>query len=68
MLVGSLALSVLADRIGRRPVLIGASLFFAIIMLATAHVADIDLMRFIAGLAARWRRYSLMVAFICRLS
>jgi len=42
MLVGSLALSVLADRIGRRPVLIGASLFFAIIMLATAHVADID--------------------------
>ena len=87
MLVGSLALSVLtgkifeylaaerpilaADRIGRRPVLIGASLFFAIIMLATAHVADIDqlmVMRFIAGLAARLRRYSLMVASICRLS
>lgn len=71
MLVGSLALSVLADRIGRRPVLIGASLFFAIIMLATAHVADIDqlmVMRFIAGLAARLQRYSLMVASICRLS
>ena len=71
MLVGSLALSVLADRIGRRPVLIGASLFFAIIMLAAAHVADIDqlmVMRFIAGLAARLRRYSLMVASICRLS
>lgn len=53
MLVGSLALSVLADRIGRRPVLIGASLFFAIIMLATAHVSTIDqllVMRFIAGL------------------
>jgi len=53
MLVGSLALSVVADRIGRRPVLIGASLFFVIIMLATAHVADIDqlmVMRFIAGL------------------
>jgi hypothetical protein len=52
-------------------VLIGASLFFAIIMLATAHVADIDqlmVMRFIAGLAARLRRYSLMVASICRLS
>src|SRR5678816_2717415 len=42
MLVGSLALSVLADRSGRRPVLIGASLFFAVIMLATAHVSTID--------------------------
>jgi len=30
MLVGSLALSVLADKIGRRPVLIWASVFFAV--------------------------------------
>jgi AAHS family 4-hydroxybenzoate transporter-like MFS transporter len=53
MLVGSLVLSVLADKIGRRPVLIGASLFFAIIMISTAHVTTITqliVMRFIAGL------------------
>ena len=53
MLVGSLTLSVLADKIGRRPVLICASLFFAICMLITAHVTTINQllsMRFIAGL------------------
>ena len=53
MLVGSLALSVLADKIGRRPVLIGASFFFSICMLITAHVTTINqllAMRFIAGL------------------
>lgn len=53
MLVGSLTLSVLADKIGRRPVLIGASLFFAVMMFATAHVTTLDqllVLRFIAGL------------------
>ncbi|MDR5662844.1 aromatic acid/H+ symport family MFS transporter, partial [Burkholderia cenocepacia] len=35
MLLGALGLSVLADRIGRRPVLIGSTLFFAVTMLAT---------------------------------
>jgi MFS transporter, AAHS family, 4-hydroxybenzoate transporter len=53
MLVGSLTLSVLADKIGRRPVLIGATLFFAICMLATARVTtlmQLEILRFIAGL------------------
>lgn len=35
MLLGALCLSVLADRIGRHPVLIGATLFFAGAMLVT---------------------------------
>lgn len=53
MLVGSLTLSVLADKIGRRPVLIGATIFFALCMLATAHVTTIpqlQTLRFITGL------------------
>jgi AAHS family 4-hydroxybenzoate transporter-like MFS transporter len=53
MLVGSLTLSVLADRIGRRPVLIGATAFFAACMLATTRVttiAELQVLRFITGL------------------
>jgi len=53
MLLGSLGLSVLADRIGRRPVLIGASLFFAICMLATpaaSTIRELLAIRFVAGL------------------
>ncbi|QDL39504.1 MFS transporter [Rhodoferax sediminis] len=53
MLVGSLALSVLADRIGRRPVLIWASVFFAVFMIWTAHatsIRELEILRFIAGL------------------
>ena len=53
MLLGSLVLSVLADKIGRRPVIIGATLFFAIGTLATTQVATIDqlrALRFITGL------------------
>ncbi len=53
MLVGSLSLSVLADRIGRRPVLLGASLFFAACMLATAWtstITQLQAIRFITGL------------------
>src|SRR5258706_14750713 len=53
MLVGSMSLSVLADKIGRRPVLIWSSLFFAICMLITARVTTISellVMRFVAGL------------------
>ncbi len=41
MLMGSLALSVLADRVGRRPVMLGATLFFACGMLATTRVTTI---------------------------
>ncbi|MCA0177294.1 MAG: MFS transporter [Proteobacteria bacterium] len=53
MLVGSLTLSVLADKIGRRPVLIWATVFFALCMLATTHVTTIpqlQAIRFITGL------------------
>ena len=53
MVVGSLLLSALADRVGRRPVLIGATCFFAAAMLATARVEtlpQLELLRFITGL------------------
>lgn len=53
MLVGSLALSVLADRVGRRPVMLGATLFFAFGMLATARVTtigELEAIRFVTGL------------------
>ena len=52
MLVGSLSLSVPADKIGRRPVLIGSSAVFGLCMLATAHVttiAELKIMHFITG-------------------
>ena len=53
VLLGSFAFSMLADRIGRRPVLIGATLFFAVMTLLTAKagsVGELRLIRFIAGL------------------
>ncbi|SAK94698.1 major facilitator transporter [Caballeronia calidae] len=53
MLLGALGLSVLADRIGRRPVLIGATLFFGLSMIATAWTRDLTVLtalRFITGL------------------
>ncbi|TDR04119.1 MFS transporter [Paraburkholderia silvatlantica] len=53
MLVGSLTFSTLADKIGRRPVLIGATLFFSACMVATgfAHsIAELVVWRFVAGL------------------
>jgi MFS transporter, AAHS family, 4-hydroxybenzoate transporter len=53
MLVGSLTLSVLADKIGRRPVLLGATVFFSVCMLYMAtvtSVTELEVGRFIAGL------------------
>jgi AAHS family 4-hydroxybenzoate transporter-like MFS transporter len=53
VLVGAIAFSMLADRIGRRPVLVWATLFYAIMTIVTAYAQDIDQMRwlrFIAGL------------------
>lgn len=53
MLVGSLGLSVLADKIGRRPVLLGSSIFFALCMLVTAWtttITQLEVIRFITGL------------------
>lgn len=54
MLIGSLALGSVADRVGRRPVLIGASLIMAILMYFTAHAATVDellILRFFTGVA-----------------
>ena len=53
ILFGSILLSMLADRIGRRPVLIGACLFFSMVTLVTARaqsVPELLVIRFIAGL------------------
>jgi MFS transporter, AAHS family, 4-hydroxybenzoate transporter len=54
ILFGSILLSMLADKIGRRPVLIGASLFFSGVTLLTAQVQTLPqliALRFIAGVA-----------------
>jgi len=53
VLVGSLLFSMLADKIGRRPVLIGATLYFAALTLVTSQVTSLNqllVIRFIAGL------------------
>jgi AAHS family 4-hydroxybenzoate transporter-like MFS transporter len=53
VLIGSLFFSMLADRIGRRPVLIGATLFFAVMMILTARVTSVPqllVMRLLAGM------------------
>src|ERR1700727_2979504 len=52
ILVGSLLFSTLADKIGRRPVLIGATLCFSVLTFLTAHAANVNQMlviRFFAG-------------------
>ncbi len=54
VLFGSIFLSMLADRIGRRPVLVGACLFFSVVSILTGltqTVPQLLAMRFIAGLA-----------------
>ena len=53
VLVGSLLFSMLADKIGRRPVLIGATLYFSALTLMTARVTTLEqllIIRFIGGL------------------
>jgi AAHS family 4-hydroxybenzoate transporter-like MFS transporter len=53
ILFGSILFSMLADRVGRRPVLIGACLFFSAVTLITARVQTVEellAIRFIAGL------------------
>jgi AAHS family 4-hydroxybenzoate transporter-like MFS transporter len=54
IMLGSLGLSIVADKIGRRPVLIGAMTFLAISMIAAARATTLDyllVLRFISGLA-----------------
>ena len=53
MLIGSISLSMISDRIGRRPVLIGSTLFFSVCMLSTAYCRNLDellIARFITGI------------------
>jgi AAHS family 4-hydroxybenzoate transporter-like MFS transporter len=53
VLVGSLLFSMLADKIGRRPVIIGATLWFSLLTLATGFAQSMEQLlwlRFISGL------------------
>ena len=53
VLVGSLVFSMLADTIGRRPILVSATLFFGVMTLAAARatsVAELLALRFIGGI------------------
>ncbi len=53
ILVGSILFSMIADKIGRRPVLVMATLFFAVVTLLTARagsIGELRLIRFIAGI------------------
>lgn len=53
LLIGSLAFSYASDRFGRRPVLLWATLFFAVCMITTAfaqNVTQLVILRFITGL------------------
>src|SRR5438128_2122194 len=53
ILVGSILFSTIADRIGRRPVLVFATLFFAVVTLLTARaqtLGELRFIRFIAGI------------------
>jgi AAHS family 4-hydroxybenzoate transporter-like MFS transporter len=53
VLVGALLFSTLADRIGRRPVIIAATLFFSIMTLLTARagsVGELLALRFVSGI------------------
>jgi AAHS family 4-hydroxybenzoate transporter-like MFS transporter len=53
VLIGSLLFSMLADKIGRRPVLIGATLYFSALTLLTARVTSLEQLlaiRLIGGL------------------
>jgi AAHS family 4-hydroxybenzoate transporter-like MFS transporter len=53
VLVGSLIFSMVADRVGRRPVLISATFFFSIMTILTARASTVQellILRFIAGI------------------
>ena len=53
VLLGSLIFTMVADKVGRRPVLLGATVFFSLLTLLTAHVTSVEqltIVRFIAGI------------------
>jgi hypothetical protein len=45
VLLGSILLSMLADKIGRRPVLIGATLYFSVLTVLTTQMTTLDSLR-----------------------
>ena len=53
VLIGALSFSLLADRIGRRPVLIGVTVFFSVMTLLTSRadtIGELLVLRFISGI------------------
>ena len=53
VLIGALLFSTMADRVGRRPVIIAATLFFSVLTLATARASSVNellVLRFISGI------------------
>jgi AAHS family 4-hydroxybenzoate transporter-like MFS transporter len=53
VLIGSLVFSMLADKIGRRPVIVWATVFFSVLTIATAYAQNLEqllALRFIAGI------------------
>jgi MFS transporter, AAHS family, 4-hydroxybenzoate transporter len=53
VLIGALVFSMVADKVGRRPVLVWATLFFAVMTVATAFAQNVDQMwwlRLVAGI------------------
>ena len=53
VLLGSLVFSMVADKIGRRPVLVWATLFFSVMTIATAYAQNVQQLlwlRFISGI------------------
>src|SRR5215510_16611192 len=53
VMIGSVLFSMLADKIGRRPVLLGATLYFSLLTLLTAQVTNLEQLlaiSFIGGL------------------
>ncbi len=53
VLIGSLLFSLIADKLGRRPILICAALFFSVMTLITARASSVNemyIIRFIAGI------------------
>ena len=53
ILVGALIFTMVADKIGRRPVLIGATIYFSVLMIVTAQATTVEqlvVLRFITGL------------------
>jgi AAHS family 4-hydroxybenzoate transporter-like MFS transporter len=53
VLIGSLVFTMVADKIGRRPVLIGATIFFSMMAIATAFAPDVRwllFLRLVAGI------------------